>query len=141
MGDIGGGAIATLIVALLVIVIVLVTIAKAVRIVPQARTGIVERLGRYHRTLSPGLSLLVPYVDRLKPLAVPGNPWFPAAGELTGIAYLKMGKNDLAGPIFAAISRDKQAPEALRARSRQMAGALGVDAIDDVAKAASGEPQ
>ena len=68
MGDIGGGAIATLIVALLVIVIVLVTIAKAVRIVPQARTGIVERLGRYHRTLSPGLSLLVPYVDRLKPL-------------------------------------------------------------------------
>jgi regulator of protease activity HflC (stomatin/prohibitin superfamily) len=47
---------------------VLVTIAKAVRIVPQARAGIVERLGRYQRTLNPGLSLLVPYVDRLKPL-------------------------------------------------------------------------
>ena len=66
--DLSGGAIATLIVALLVIVIVLVTIAKAVRIVPQARAGIVERLGRYQRTLNPGLSLLVPYVDRLKPL-------------------------------------------------------------------------
>ncbi len=53
---------------LLVVVLVLVTLARAVRIVPQARTGIVERLGRYQRTLAPGLSLLIPYVDRLKPL-------------------------------------------------------------------------
>ena len=68
MSDVAGGAIAGGIVALIVIAIVLITIAKAVRIVPQARTGIVERLGRYHRTLNPGLSLLVPYVDRLKPL-------------------------------------------------------------------------
>jgi len=68
VSDVAGGAIAGGIVALIVIAIVLITIAKAVRIVPQARTGIVERLGRYHRTLNPGLSLLVPYVDRLKPL-------------------------------------------------------------------------
>ncbi|MGE3690726.1 MAG: hypothetical protein AB7F98_05035 [Novosphingobium sp.] len=80
-------------------------------------------------------------IDKLKGLAVPGNPWFGPAGELTGIAYLKLGKNDLAGPLFAAISRDKEAPETLRARTRQMAGLLGVDAIDDTAKAASGEPQ
>lgn len=80
-------------------------------------------------------------VDKLKPLAVPGNPWFGAAGELTGLAYLKMNRNDLAGPLFAAISRDKDAPETLRARTRQMAGLLGVDAIDDVAKAASGDQQ
>ncbi len=38
------------------------------RIVPQARAGIVERLGRYHRTLNPGMTMLVPFVDRLKPL-------------------------------------------------------------------------
>ena len=38
------------------------------RIVPQARAGIVERLGRYHRTLNPGMTLVVPFVDRLKPL-------------------------------------------------------------------------
>ena len=62
-GPIVGG-----IIALLVVILVIVTIAKSVRIVPQARAGIVERLGRYHRTLSPGLSLLVPYIDRLKPL-------------------------------------------------------------------------
>lgn len=74
-------------------------------------------------------------VDRLKPLAVPGNPWFGSAGELVGIAYLKQGKNDLAGPLFAAISRDKDTPETLRRRARQLAGLLGVDAIDDVAKA------
>ena len=78
-------------------------------------------------------------VDRLKPLAVPGNPWFGPAGELVGTAYLKQNRPDLAGPLFAAISRDKEVPETLRRRTRQMAGLLGVDAIDDVAKAAAGD--
>ena len=77
-------------------------------------------------------------VDRLKPLAVPGNPWFGSAGELVGMAYIKQGRNELAGPLFAAISRDKEAPASLRSRSRQLAGLLGVDAIDDPVKAASG---
>lgn len=79
-------------------------------------------------------------VARLKPLAEPGKPWFASAGELVGLAYLKQGRNDLAGPLFAAISRDKEAPETLRARTRQMAGLLGVDAIDDVARAAGTVP-
>ncbi len=77
-------------------------------------------------------------VDRLKPLAVPGNPWFGSAGELVGMAYIKQGRTELAGPLFAAISRDKEAPASLRSRSRQLAGLLGVDAIDDPVKAASG---
>ena len=68
MGDVFSGAVAGGIVALLVIAIVLFTIIRAVRIVPQARAGIVERLGRYHRTLGPGLSILEPYIDRLRPL-------------------------------------------------------------------------
>ena len=42
--------------------------ASGVRIVPQARAGVVERLGRYARTLDPGLALIVPFVDRVKPL-------------------------------------------------------------------------
>ncbi len=75
-------------------------------------------------------------VDRLKKLAVPGNPWFGSAGELVGMAYLKQNKNELAGPLFAAIARDKDVPESMRNRSRQLAGLLGVDAIDDTAKAA-----
>jgi len=59
---------AGLIVLAVVAVVVLFTIARGVRIVPQARTGIVERLGRYQRTLDPGLALVVPYVDRVRPL-------------------------------------------------------------------------
>ena len=62
------GAIVTAVIGLLVVLLVVLTLTRAVRIVPQARAGIVERLGRYNRTLSPGLSLLFPYVDTLKPL-------------------------------------------------------------------------
>lgn len=76
-------------------------------------------------------------IDRLKRLAVPGNPWFGSAGELVGMAYLKQNNTALAGPLFAAIARDKDSPESLRNRVRQLAGLLGVDAIDDTAKAAS----
>jgi len=70
-------------------------------------------------------------IDRLKPLAVPGNPWFGVAGELVGIAYLRQEKDDLAGPLFASIARDEDVPSSLRARTRQMAGLLGEDAVDD----------
>jgi regulator of protease activity HflC (stomatin/prohibitin superfamily) len=59
---------AALIALLVIAFVVLVTLARAIRIVPQARAGIVERLGRYHRTLDAGLALVVPYVDRVKPL-------------------------------------------------------------------------
>ena len=56
-----------LIVILVVAVLVLLVLARTVRITPQARARVVERLGRYHRTLTPGLSLIVPFVDRLRP--------------------------------------------------------------------------
>src|SRR5437016_2472849 len=56
------------IVVLVVLFFVVVAVVRSVRIVPQARAGVVERLGRYARTLDPGLALLVPFVDRLKPL-------------------------------------------------------------------------
>jgi regulator of protease activity HflC (stomatin/prohibitin superfamily) len=48
--------------------LVLVVLSKTVRIVPQARAGIVERLGRYSRTLSPGVAFLIPFIDRVRPL-------------------------------------------------------------------------
>jgi regulator of protease activity HflC (stomatin/prohibitin superfamily) len=47
---------------------VFIVAAAGVRIVPQARAGVVERLGRYSRTLDPGLTLIVPFIDRVKPL-------------------------------------------------------------------------
>lgn len=56
------------VISALIVLIVIVTLAKTIRIVPQARAGIVERLGRYHRTLNAGLSIVIPFVDRLKPL-------------------------------------------------------------------------
>src|SRR3954466_9715701 len=57
---------AGLIVLLVVAGLVLLTLARTVRIVPQARAGVVERLGRYSRTLSPGLAIVVPFIDRIR---------------------------------------------------------------------------
>src|SRR5947209_11893375 len=57
-----------LIVILIVALVVLFTLARTIRIVPQARAGVVERLGRYSRTLTPGLAVVVPFIDRVKPL-------------------------------------------------------------------------
>ncbi|HZO35678.1 MAG TPA: SPFH domain-containing protein [Solirubrobacteraceae bacterium] len=59
---------AGLIVAVVIVVFALFVALKTVRIIPQARAGVVERLGRYSRTLQPGLSIVVPFVDRVKPL-------------------------------------------------------------------------
>ncbi len=56
------------IVIAVVAVVVLAVLSRTVRIVPQARAGVVERLGRYSRTLSPGLALVVPFIDRVRPL-------------------------------------------------------------------------
>ncbi|MEU0563915.1 SPFH domain-containing protein [Nonomuraea sp. NPDC005983] len=55
-----------LIVALVVVAAVGFGVARTVRIIPQATAAIVERLGRYHRTLKPGLNLVVPFIDRIK---------------------------------------------------------------------------
>lgn len=71
-------------------------------------------------------------IARLKPLAVPEGPFFGPAGELVAMAYLDQGNRAEAGALFAAISKDEETPDTLRSRSRQMAGLLGVDAIEDV---------
>ncbi|MDO4254757.1 MAG: SPFH domain-containing protein, partial [Kocuria sp.] len=57
-----------LILLAVLVLLVLVVLLKAVRIIPQARAGIVERLGKYQATLNPGLHILVPFIDRLLPL-------------------------------------------------------------------------
>ena len=59
---------AGLIVLLVIVVFAIMLASRTVRIIPQARAGVVERLGRYQRTLAPGLAVVVPFVDRLKPL-------------------------------------------------------------------------
>lgn len=75
-------------------------------------------------------------VAMLKPLAISGKPWFGSAGEMTAIAYLRMGKPDLAGKMFADLAKDEAVPETIRSRSSEMANALGVDSIRPAPKGA-----
>lgn len=57
-----------LLILLIVIgILVIVVISASVKIVPQAHASIVERLGRYQRTLNAGVAIIIPFVDRLKP--------------------------------------------------------------------------
>jgi hypothetical protein len=69
-------------------------------------------------------------IDRLKPLAVPGNPWFGSAGEMVALSYLNMDKSDLAGPLFAQLAKDDNVPATIRSRALQMAGVEGIDAVE-----------
>jgi regulator of protease activity HflC (stomatin/prohibitin superfamily) len=57
----------TILLAILVIAVI-AAVVKSVRIVPQAMAGIVERFGRYHRTLNAGLNIVTPFIDHLRPL-------------------------------------------------------------------------
>ncbi|HEY1125008.1 MAG TPA: tetratricopeptide repeat protein [Sphingobium sp.] len=65
-------------------------------------------------------------IDALKDLAVPGNPWFGSAGEMTALSYLKMNKKREAGELFASMNRDTTVTDTIRQRAGQMAGMLGV---------------
>ncbi len=60
--------IAELIIVAVIALVVLLTVMRSVRIVPQARARNVERLGRYRKTLEPGMNFIIPFVDRVKPL-------------------------------------------------------------------------
>src|ERR1700689_1473560 len=62
------GTTVAIVLLVLIAVLAIVTVVRSVRIVPQAQAGIVERFGRYHRTLHPGLTLVTPFVDRSRPL-------------------------------------------------------------------------
>lgn len=68
-------------------------------------------------------------VDRLRPLATKDSAWFGSAGEMVAVAYLRMNRPDLAGDLFGKIARDENVPGTIRQRAVQMAGVLGVDAV------------
>src|SRR4051794_14228406 len=75
-----------LIVLAVVAVFALLVAARTVRIIPQARAAVVERLGRYQRTLTPGLGIVVPFIDRVRPLIDLREQvvTFKPAGVITG---------------------------------------------------------
>lgn len=66
-------------------------------------------------------------IAKLKPLAVPGNPWFAVAGELVAVAHFKDGKPEAAKPILIAMVKDDKLGPSLRTRAAQLAIAAGVD--------------
>ncbi len=59
---------AEILIAAVVALLVIITVYKSMRIVPQARARNIERLGRYRKTLEPGMNFIIPFVDRVKPL-------------------------------------------------------------------------
>jgi regulator of protease activity HflC (stomatin/prohibitin superfamily) len=63
---VGAVEVVLVIVAALIVLWVVLTVARSVRIVPQQRMDVVERLGKYKRTLSPGMNLLVPFLDKVR---------------------------------------------------------------------------
>jgi hypothetical protein len=70
-------------------------------------------------------------IERMKPLAAPDSPWLGAAGELLASAYLKAGNRAEAGRLYGRIAQGgAKVPETARQRATQLAGVLGVDAID-----------
>ena len=79
-------------------------------------------------------------VQRLRPLARPGSAWLGSAGEMLGVAYLKLHRPDLAGPVFASVGRDRNVPDSIRTRAVQMAGSLGVTVDEPAAPGAGGAP-
>lgn len=92
---------------------------------PLRDLALIRQTSAEYDTLKPDV-----VIARLKPLAVKGEPWFGSAGEMVAIAYLQQGKNDLAGALYSQMARDKDVPQSLRDRSTQIAGALGIDAVD-----------
>ena len=75
-------------------------------------------------------------IQRLRPLAQGGSPWFGSAGELVALAHLKQQQSAEAARIFAGIAKDRTLPRSMRSRAVQMAGALGVDATQELGREA-----
>src|SRR4051794_29905612 len=59
---------AALIVAVVLVLFAVFLAARTVRVIPQARAGVVERWGRYSRTMTPGLNIAIPFIDKVRPL-------------------------------------------------------------------------
>lgn len=69
-------------------------------------------------------------VERLRTLAAAGSPWLGSAGEMVAVAYLRQGRRDLAGQVYARIAGNDDVPRSLRQRAVQMAGVLDSAASD-----------
>ena len=78
----------------------LVTIAKGIRIVQQAQTMVIERLGKYHKTLVSGINLIVPWIDKPRPIE-----WVQVTGEKT-VRHFRTEKIDLRETVYVFPSQN-----------------------------------
>ncbi len=79
-------------------------------------------------------------IARLAPIVAKTDPqsaWFPGAAEMTAIAHYQAGRYKQAGELYARIAKTKDVPPQLQSRAVQMAGMLGVDAVEDRAGTAA----
>lgn len=75
-------------------------------------------------------------VQRLAPLAQPGNPWFGSAGEMVAMAQLAQGRTAEASRLFTAIANDPAVPQSIRSRAVQMAAVVDAGGAPAAASAA-----
>ena len=61
-----GGAVAGLLLFVVLVIFAIIVVAKSIALIPQAEAAVIERLGRYSRTVSGQLTLLVPFIDRIR---------------------------------------------------------------------------
>lgn len=76
-------------------------------------------------------------IARMKPMVDAKDPvssWFASAAELSAIAHYRLGQYDQAGSLYGRIAKLPDVPKSLQSRTVQMAGMLGVDAVDDRAE-------
>lgn len=104
-------------VALIILVVVIVFIAKSVKVVPQQNAWVLERLGKFHGVLQPGLNIVLPFIDRIAykhslkeiPLDVPSQVCITRDNtqlQVDGILYFQVTDPKLASygssdPILA----------------------------------------
>lgn len=53
---------------IVLVICVLILVEKSITIIPQSETRIIERLGKYHATLKPGINIIIPFIDKAKPI-------------------------------------------------------------------------
>lgn len=87
----------------------------------QRDLALVRQTSAEYDTLKPQV-----IIDRLRPLAGKGKPYFAIAGEMTAMAYLDQGRADLAQQLFSQIGADPQTPESIRQRAVQMASSTAL---------------
>lgn len=88
------GAVAGLVFLAVLVIFAIIVVAKSVALIPQAEAAVIERLGRYSRTVSGQLTLLVPFIDRVRARV--------DLGALAGGVVLSTFGGDAIGPVLGA---------------------------------------